>query len=227
MYQFAEFILSFLMLLNTFYLQPTMEQSMMIESEESLKTVRLDGEIERQNGSLIVKYELTNHSQQTIYVLDLIPGSAGGEEVIAHDLAYVCFEEPNTARVVRADLPLPTDRDVYMKEIPYARPVEKGKTINGQIVLQLPIKEYNPYYPLIEDEGEEREIDVSEIKLIIGYTEVRSGMIISDTTVGGEKVQMIRGAWQAPHQRFVEKKFSFQTKMKVRTDFFDRRMPQQ
>lgn len=50
------------------------------------------------------------------------------------------------------------------------------------------------------------------------------GMIVSDTDVGGKKVKMIRGAWDRPLQRLAETQFSGDAK--IRTDSFDRQLPE-
>lgn len=222
---FARFTLTVIVLLNSFCFQPELKRGIKMETGETLRTVKLSGEVEKKDDSLVIKYELTNQSQEKIYVYDLIPVRGENGEEIKKDLAYRCFEEPDTLRVVRAVLPLPLDREVYMKQIPYVREVESNKSVTGQIVLPLPVLEYNPYYPLLEPE-EQREAEINKIRLIIGWTEVRGGMIISETTVGGEKVKMIRGAWEEPLYRLAETTLSGKANLKVRTDEFDRRMPE-
>ena len=58
-------------------------------------------------------------------------------------------------------------------------------------------------------------------------TKTQAGMIIWETTVGGEKVKMIRGAWKGHFQYLAEQTFPVWVKMKIKTDAFDRQMPQQ
>lgn len=226
MLYFAKFTFIFIILLTPFCDRQKIERGIKMETEESLnKSVKLSGKVERKDGVLSIKYELTNQTPKKIYVYDLIPIRGEDGEEIKHDLAYRCYEEPDTLRVVRAVLPLPTDREVFMKEIPYVRPVEPNKSVSGQIVLPAPVLEYNPYYPPMNLE-DQKEVSINKIKLIIGWTEVRSGMDITDTNVGGEEVQMIRGAWEAPLYRLAETTFSADAKMKVRNEPFDRRLPE-
>ena len=222
---FAKLTVVFLIMLNSLCVQPDVKRGMEMETAESFGKVILSGEIEKTDDSLMINYQLTNQSQEKIYIWDLIPVRDEGGEEVEHDLAYRCFEEPDTLRVVRAVLPLPLDREVYMKNVPYVRPVEPNKSVTGKIVLPLPILEYNPYYPLMDIE-DQKEIEVNKIRLIIGWTEVRSGMIVTETEAGGETVQMIRGAWESPLYHLVDKTFQSDVKIKFRTDEFDRRMPE-
>lgn len=224
MHFFSVLIFRVLLLLSLFCSQTTKEGDKM-ETGNSLNPVKLEGKVEQKDDSLVIDYQLTNQSQQPIYVWDLLTGYAGGEEIINHELAYVCLEEPKTLRVARAVLRLPFDRDVYMKEIPYVRVVAPKETIKGKIVLPVPIEEYNPYYPPTEPENY-KELESDKIRLLVGWTEAQKGMIISETTVGGEEVMMIRGAWEGAIQHLAERSFSAQVKMKIRTDAFDRQMPQ-
>ena len=225
MHFFGVLIFSVLLLLSLFCSQ-TRKEGYKMETENSLNPVKLEGEVKQKDDSLVIDYQLTNQSQQPIYVWDLMIGYSGDEEVINHELAYLCLEEPNTLRVARAVLKLPFDRDVYMMEIPYVRAVAPNEMITGKIVLPVPVEEYNPYYPPTEPENY-REVEANKIRLLIGWTEARAGMIISDTTVGGEEVKMIRGAWEGAFQHLAERTFRAQVKMKVRTDAFDRQMPKQ
>ncbi len=196
-----------------------------METENKRESVVLTGEVKQEKDSVVILYELKNQSNEKILAWDLMIGYSGGEDIIDDNLAYVSFAEPHTARVVRAVLELPTDRYVYMKEIPYARSVDPGGSVTARIVLPVPIKEYNPYYdaPVPEDE---KDAEISEIRLMVGWTEIRPGMVVTDTDVGGKNVKMIRGAWGRPLQRIAEKRFPVKSKMKVRTDAFDRRLPE-
>lgn len=222
---FAGITLSLIVLLNAFCIQPTEKRGITMQPEEFIKPVKLTGGVEKRDKELIIKYSLTNQSQKKIYVWDVLTVRGENGEEIYPDLAYRCFEEPETLRVVRAVLPLPLDRDVYITDVPYVHGVDPNKSITGQIVLPLPVLEYNPYYPP-DTPDDQREKTINKIRLIIGWTELRSGMEISETTVGTEKVLMIRGAWAEPHYHIAETLLQTEAKMIVRTDKFDRRMPE-
>jgi hypothetical protein len=196
-----------------------------MEVEEGKGPVVLTGEVKQDKDNIVISYELKNQSHNPVLAWDLMSGEASGSETIIDDLAYVCFEEPKTLRVVRGVLPLPLDRDVYQKEIPYARTIEPMSSVTGRIVLPLPLEEYNPYYEPTVPENE-KEVEIREIRLLIAWTETQSGMVVSDADVGGKKVKMIRGAWEGPLQRLAEVTFPAHSMLKIRTDVFDRRMPQ-
>jgi hypothetical protein len=203
-----------------------------MELEENKGPVVLVGSVKQENGSLVISYELTNRSRDQILAWDEMIGYKNGEDAIDNDLAYLCFEDPGTARVVRGVLSLPIDRDVYQKEIPYARTVEPLGSVTGRIVLPLPLDEYNPYYPMMPPEDEKdappiKETLVNKIRLMIGWTEIRPGMIVTETEIGGKKVKMIRGAWGSPLQKIADVQIPLNANLRVRTDSFDRRPPQQ
>jgi len=203
----------------------TIEKEHVMEVEEGKGPVVLTGEVKQDKDSIVISYELKNQSHNPVLAWDLIVSESGGSETIYDNLAYVCFEEPNTLRVVRGVLELPLDRDVYQKEIPYARAIEPMSSVTGRIVLRMPLEEYNPYYePSIPEN--EKEVEIGKIRLLIAWTETQPGMIVSDADVGGKKVKMIRGAWEGPLQRLAEAIFPVHSILKVRTDVFDRRMPQ-
>lgn len=216
--------------LNCFQASAGKEYGM--ELEENKGSVILIGEVKQENGSVVVSYELKNQSNNPVLAWDFMPGFANGEEAIDDSLAYVCYEEPSIMRVVRAVLPLPPDRDIYQKEIPYARTVEPSSSATGKIVLPVPLEEYNPYYIDPEPKAgsglseNEKEVSITKIRLLIGWTEIRRGMIITDVEIGGKKVKMIRGAWDGPLQQIAEADFSVNVKGLERTDRFDRRLPQ-
>lgn len=191
-----------------------------MENENHLNNVNLTAEVEINDDSLLIKYNLENQSDEIIYVYDLLDIG----DSIQEDLAYRCFEEPDTLRVVKAVLPLPLDRDVYMQEVPHIRSVDPNESIEGKINLPIPIMEYNPYYPLMNPD-EQKETDINQIRLLIGWVNKRSGMKIAETNVGGTDVLQIRGSWREPHYYLAETIVRTETKLMVRHESFDRRMP--
>ena len=156
--------------------------------------ISMKAKAEKIGDKLVVEYEIENHSDQILYLWDKMVGYKGSEQIIDEELAYVFFEEPKTIRIVRANLPLPFDRDVARKEIPFARAVKAKSKVTGKIVLPVPVKEFSPFYKRITEENN-RIQHCQEIRLLIGWSELKEGMQIQERTVGGEKVLAIRGGW--------------------------------
>jgi hypothetical protein len=190
----------------------------------AIQPVALRGKVTRAADRLVVEYELTNQRKQPIYVLDRMVNAKDGTAVLDADLAYVFWEEPRTLRLVRAVLQLPPGKNIGSKEIPYARKVAPGETVAGRISLPVPVAEYNPFYLPPKDW---RQVTCDTVRLLIGWTEEREGMVIHERKVGGEPALALRGAWPGPYQELAEAKWQFSVAVKVRPDEFDRRLPQQ
>jgi len=193
-------------------------------NEDTFRPVRLQAAAEDNGEVLTVSYGLTNESDQLVYVWDQIVDYSSAEPKIDHDGAYVFFEEPATIRLIRANLPLPEDFDIARKPIPYARALERNGTLSGVIRLKHPVREYSPYYERLKDEESKTE-DISQVRLIIGWTTVKPGMRIEERTVGGEKAFAIRGAWEPPYQMTLEQRIPVKTRLETYTTAFERMMP--
>jgi hypothetical protein len=195
-------------------------------TEEEIKGVSIKAEAEKRDGDVLVSYEIKNDTAVPIYVWDRMVGYTGSDQIIDKDKAYVFFEAPATVRVVRANLQLPFDRDVAKAEIPFARLVDAKSKVTGTIVLKAPIQEYSPYYPPPKDEVPQIE-KVKDLRLLIGWSEMREGMQILERTIGGEKALAIRGGWPPPYHRLLDIKVPIETELQIHKEPFDRSMPQQ
>lgn len=193
-------------------------------SDQVLKSVTLKAQAENTENALVIKYEVENHTEQTLYLWDGMVSYPGTEKGLDHDSAYVFFEEPKTLRVIRAVLPLPTAFDIGKKEIPFARALAPLSKLTGKITLKHPIKEYSPYYEPMKEENQKAE-KFSEIRLLIGWTRPRTGMTITERQVGGEKVFALRGGWQPPYQEILEEFLSVPGDLLTYSTPFERMLP--
>ena len=198
------------------------EKTMLEES--NIRPISLRAKAEKADGKLIVEYEVENHTEQTLYLWDRMIDYTASGQIINQDIAYAFFEEPKTLRLVRANLPLPGDRDVARKEIPFVRGIPAKGKVQGKIVLPIPVNEYSPFYPPPTEENSKIE-KCSEVRLLLGWSEFREGMQIREQTVGGEKVLAIRGSWQAPYHQLLERRIPIDVEVRVYTSVFDRKMP--
>lgn len=83
-------------------------------------------------------------------------------------LAYVSFEEPATLALLRVIPSPPTWRGGFIAPQHLWRPLPGFKTLDGTIVVDLPAKEYNPWY---RPSGQSvyRKATASRLKLVLEY----------------------------------------------------------
>jgi len=195
-------------------------------TEANIKTVSLEATAEKTGTDLIIKYQVRNLSDQVIYLWDRMIGYNDQGQFIDPGSAYVFYEEPDTVRVIAGVLPLPKSRDVGRKEIPYARTFPPNSTLEGEIRLPLPVKEFSPYFEAMTEENQ-KEVECKQIRLLVGWTTPRKGMKITERNVGGEEVVAIRGGWEKPYHRIMEKLIPVETELLTYTSDFERQMPLQ
>jgi hypothetical protein len=184
--------------------------------------VTLDARASKKDGRLVITYRLANPGPGAIYVRDLMVNYDAAGQRIDPDLAYVFWEQPATARIVRGELGLPPDIDVTKKESPFVRAIAAGEAAEGRISLAMPIPEYSPFYPPPRNP---RLVPCGKIRLLIGWIEERPGMLPTPRKVGGEEALLLKGSWTGPIQRLAEKTIGLPVDLQAYTDGFDRSLP--
>jgi len=184
--------------------------------------VALTAQATKQAGRLVITYRLENQGPPVIYVRDLMAGYEGAEQKIDADRAYVFWEQPATARIVRGVLNVPPDMDVAKRPVPFARKVAPGEAVEGRISLAMPIPEYSPFYPPPQ---KPRLVQCNKIRLLIGWVEEQEGMLPTPRDVGGTEVLVLKGAWKGPIQRLAERALGLPVDLQAYTDGFDRSLP--
>lgn len=192
--------------------------------ESTLSRMVLSAKAEKTATSLVIDYEVENRTDQVLYLGDRMIDFEGDNTVISKDLAYVFFEDPKKLNIIRANLTLPKSLRVASKEIPYVRPVAGGAKVTGRIVVALPAKEFSPYFGYSDPENADLK-DVSEVRLILGWTDYREGMTVREHNIGGEDVLALRGGWAPPYQYLLEKTFAISLQCLVAKSDFERNMP--
>jgi hypothetical protein len=211
--------------------------------ESALSHLSLTAKAEVTKDALVIEYEVQNDSGEVVYFWDrMIDYTTDGDQMISPDSAYVFFEEPRTLDVIRANLSLPKSVRVATKETPYVRAIAAGGRAAGRISLKLPVQEFSPYFgysgtetpvqaeieaepPFGVKNSEQRE--ATQIRLMIGWTAFRPGMVLEEAIVGGEKVLLIKGSWPQPYQQILEKRLDVKVPVYVAKDNFERTMPLQ
>lgn len=193
-------------------------------NENSLTQVKLNAKAEIVGKNLNVSYEAENLSNEDVYLWDGMIGFDGPEKVVDHDRAYVFFEEPNTVRLIRANLPLPTTFKVGVKQILFARLLKARSNLSAKFSLLFPVREHSPYYePMKEDEQELKKC--SKIRLLVAWTLPKAGMKIDERDINGEKWFKIRGVWDPPYQEVLEQFIPLETELLTYTTPFERQVP--
>ncbi len=194
----------------------------MLPHVEAPPSVVLEARAEIAENELRIHYRLRNEGPGPIYVWDRI--ITHDDEGPKHDdeLAYVCWQAPATARVARALLRLPTEFQVGKKSEPFVRKVEADGAIEGDVVLPLPLREFNPYYP---DATRTEAVECDEVQLLIGWIEIRDDMKALPRKVRGEPFTVLAGSWSPPHQRLARATLKCRTTLLKNLDGFDRRPP--
>ena len=200
------------------------ENDSMTTEKTNFGNVSLTGKARVEGDRLIIEYTVHNETSQTIYLFDEMVGYEGSEQVLDRNTAYCFFEEPDTLRIVRAELNLPHEKEIRVKEKPFARSIESNSEKQGKIEFSIPVLEKSPFYaPPKPDDS--KIIKCIKVRLLIGWSEIRNGMAIEETEINGEKVLRITGGWGKPYYELLEKKFNIETEVVVHKDTFDRQMP--
>ena len=184
--------------------------------------VVLTAEASLEPTALTVKYRVTNGTAQAIVLWDQMIGYDDQGEKLDPHAAYVFLEKPQTVRLVRAQLELPPNVDIYRKEIPYVRTVAAHASAEGVVRLTLPLHEASPFYspPEFWDY-----VACNKVKLVLGWRELLPGMKLVAVTLHGTTVHIVQGRWEPPPQHLLETTLDVATGLKTRRDEFDRRMP--
>jgi hypothetical protein len=193
-------------------------------SEEKLAKVKLNAKAEIEGKSLVISYTVENSSDRDVYLWDGTFGWEGSTKVVDPNRVFIFFEEPDTVRVIRANLPLPNLRRITRKQILFGRLLKANSSLTGRTVLPQPTREHSPYYePQKEEEYDMKKC--SKIRLMIGWTPPKDGMKIVEKTINGEQWFSISGTWQQPYQEILEQHISLDTELLTYTTKFERQLP--
>jgi hypothetical protein len=185
-------------------------------------SVSLTGAASLEGGQLLVRYQVTNTGKVTVFVRDVMPGYGAAGMVVNPSSAYAFHEPPESLRLVRAELQIPEELDVAKKEVPFARMLAPGASLEGRIALDAPVRETSPFYPPPELW---RDVTCRRVRLVIGWIEAKDGLIPQPRKVGDVEVLALKGGWAPPLQRLAETSFAIEVPVRRREGTFDRRMP--
>jgi hypothetical protein len=118
-------------------------------AEQSVRDVTLECQPTRVGTKLSFPYTITNRSNADIYVMDAIPWVDPSTKApkANSDSAVVYLLGDGRAHVLKGIAPLPTDRKVTVRIIPFAVKVPPGESLIRQLEIPLPLAETSPYFP--------------------------------------------------------------------------------
>ncbi len=146
------------------------EKEMIMEEVKAVKDVNLICRAETDEHNLTLHYEISNKGTRTLYVLDLLPLYDYETKQMKFELHnfFLAFHEPNTVFVLQGVPPLPVDKSVMVRRIPYGTKLSPKMNLKREIEIALPLTEKSPYYsPLKDDEYEKA--DVSRLLLQVDF----------------------------------------------------------
>lgn len=134
-----------------------------------INTIPFTAQFEIVGNKLKVSYKLENKTEGDIYVFNnLFKWDRFGNQMRDANLVYVFHTDDNFIHLSKRVLPVPSDRDVPIREVPFATKVNAKGILEKSILVDLPVTEYNPYY-LEKKNSKYKEIVCEGAFLSIGF----------------------------------------------------------
>lgn len=183
-------------------------------AEGPLTVVDLDGQLR-------VQVRLRNQGEKAAYLFDRLWTLANASEVVPDSARAYRFVDGRTLRLVLGWAPLPRDRFVTFRIDPHATRIGPGETVNVDLSLELPVKEYNVYFddPTV---ARFRSRNVNTVEVIAQYAPEDTALVVepSKFIVGAFKVRSPRLREMIRELRLVST--DHQIGVLCRTDAFER-----
>lgn len=117
--------------------------------------------INLEQNKLIVSYKVQNKTETPIYLFNVLWDMDNtGKYIPAPQPVYSALRDDETLQLAKQILPLPKGKKVELRIIPYVTKVEANGEFSEKIILDVPVEEYNLYFP--KDDNTEYEIRTSE-----------------------------------------------------------------
>ncbi|MBV9783022.1 MAG: hypothetical protein JO264_04310, partial [Acidisphaera sp.] len=124
----------------------------------------------REAGSFVFPYSVTNNGPADIYVFDALPGidPATRQTRIDANSVTVSLAGDGFVHVLKGLPPPPTDRDVAVRLVPLAAKLPPGQTLKRTLRVPLPFAEINPYFPDLPLRQYEQ-VDIKGVIIVIEF----------------------------------------------------------
>lgn len=128
----------------------------MEELNEKHEDITLETEISLRGETLLVEYRVKNGSPKPIYLFNVLwEFSSDGKYIRDRRPAYILLKDDGTLHLAKEAPPLPKNKRVELKIVPFTTRVEAGKDFSEKFELSVPLSEYNPYFSDEKDMSEE------------------------------------------------------------------------
>lgn len=116
--------------------------------QSPVRDVTLECKPTRVGSNLSFPYTIINHSEADIYVMDAIPtvDSATRQPMVNRNSVVMYLMSDGRAHLLKGIAPLPTDRRVTVRVVPFATKLPPGETLTRQLDVPLPLAETSPYF---------------------------------------------------------------------------------
>jgi len=118
-----------------------------MENTESNKSPKLIVSISSDQSGLEVDYRVKNTTDRPIYLFNVIL-DMDAVDAVAKSPFYACLRDDRSLVLGKRIMPVPSMASIEFRDIPYATKIAAGQEFGEKLKLQLPIDEYNPYFPV-------------------------------------------------------------------------------
>ncbi len=129
-----------------------------MENNEAKSLPKLKFSVHLDGKRLEVNYKVKNELDRPIYLFSVRWEMSEKGAFPAEQQVYVNLLEDKTLLVAKKIPALPLLRSVEFREIPYVRRIEANAEYIEKFVLDVPVEEFNPYFPKTEESKTELQI---------------------------------------------------------------------
>jgi hypothetical protein len=161
------------------------EDGKKMENLEEKNTPKLHVSVENTGSTLVVEYKIKNETDVAIYLFNVIyDWDNNGTPVVVKNGLYACLRKDGVLHLAKQVLPLPKQKMVEVRRIPYTSKVEPGEEFSEKVEIAVPVKEYNQYFwerPNSEYEDRIAESVVFTVQFIRGSEALK----VTETNIPG------------------------------------------
>lgn len=162
-----------------------------MENTEDTKSLpKLVFNVSQDGKQLEIEYKVKNTLDTPIYLFSVRWEMSEKGAYPAEQQAYVSLSGDKTLLVAKKIPTLPLLQTVEFREIPYVRKVDANGEYTEKIVLKMPIDEFNPYFPTMEESETEERI-AERVEMEVQYIRESEDLKLTETA--------IEGAWSVWH----------------------------
>jgi hypothetical protein len=133
---------------------------------------------------LSVTCSLTNDTGKKIYLFTALWIVQEGKFVPAPYPAYASIDEKQKLHLGKVVHPLPKEKFVEMRYVPFARPVAANSKWEEKLDFDVPVQEFNPYY-INTNESQWDEATITSLQVCVDWIAEVDGLKLHDSPLEG------------------------------------------